>query len=314
MHPIDDTSSQEKRGLARPWSECPCCRGVDHRLDFDFSDSTFPTAVPGRIVTCRCCGLQFKVPSRPEVPLEAYYADSSHYGCQDDVAEAEKEFAVILKAITCYAGSGASLLDLGCGAGHFLRVAVRGGFRASGVELNPDLARMAAESSGADVVAGDALALPELMAGREHSFMVVTLLDVIEHVRDPVQLLRAAASFVAPGGFLLVYTPNHSGLLVRTAAAIRTLSLGRATGPLRGIYDCDHITFFDPASLRETARRASLVPGPMTMVRYNPSRRSVTSRISGAVVRLIEAFSPWCFGEFRMLLLARPARDHPGST
>ncbi|WP_179166096.1 class I SAM-dependent methyltransferase [Azospirillum agricola] len=49
-------------------------------------------------------------------------------------------------------------------------------------------------------MAGDALALPQLLAGRERSFDVVTLLDVIEHVRDPVGLLRDAAAFVAPGG------------------------------------------------------------------------------------------------------------------
>lgn len=290
----------------RPWDECPCCRSTQNRQDYDFSVSMNPLAVPGRVVSCLSCGLQFKIPSKPDLPLEAYYQDASHYQFQDDVTEAEKEFGQVLKVIAGRMPAGSTLLDVGAGAGHFLRAAVRAGYVATGVELNPDLAKLATESSGANVIAGDALALPRLLAGRERSFSVVALLDLIEHVQDPVLLLKDAASFVAPGGILLVYTPNHKGLIVRTAQILYLLSLGLAVGPLRGIYDCDHVTFFDPRSLRETARRAGLVPGPMSMLPFNPSRRGVAKGITAVMLRAIEAFSPWCCGEFRMLLVVQP--------
>lgn len=104
----------------------------------------------------------------------------------------------------------------------------------------------------------------------------------------------------------MIYTPNHKGLIARTASALHDLTLGRVQGPSRGIYDCDHVTFFDPKTLREIARRAALVPGSMTMVRYNPARRGVAKGPTAGMLKLIEAFSPWCFGEFRMLLTARP--------
>ena len=139
---------------------------------------------------------------------------------------------------------------------------MRAGFIATGVELNPALAQSANVRYDAEVLAGDAQALPELLAGREETFDVVTLLDLIEHVRDPVTLLREAANFLAPGGVMLVYTPNHQGLIVRTAVAIRALSLGWLEGPLRGIYDCDHIVFFTPDSLCAAVCRCLLYTSP----------------------------------------------------
>lgn len=305
--PKADFSGQAALRALRPWGSCPCCGGIRHRLDFDFSISINPLAVPGQVVTCQGCGLQFKIPSRPDVPLEAYYDDSTHYQHQDDVAEAMKEFKVILDIIRREAGPNATLLDIGAGAGHFLKSAVDAGFRAMGVELNADLARLASEHSGAEVIAGDAHTLPKLLEGREQSFMVVTLLDLIEHVRDPLKLLQDAAALLAPGGTLLVYTPNHRGLIVRTAIALHDLTHGKIQGPARGIYDCDHITFFDRASLREIARRAGLKPASETMVKFNPFRRGVAKGTAATALRIIEAFSPWILGEFRILLTIKPA-------
>ncbi|WP_298370910.1 class I SAM-dependent methyltransferase [Azospirillum sp.] len=298
-----------ERAPERPWTACPCCGSTEHRHDYDFSISTNPSAVPGLIVTCRACGLQFKIPARPDVPLDAYYADTTVYQFRDDESEADKEFVRILELAGRELGTprNARLLDVGSGPGHFLRTAVRAGYRATGVELNPGLAKLAAEASGAEMVAGDALALPRLLVGRERSFDVVTLLDVIEHVRTPVQLLRDAATFVAPGGVLLIYTPNHAGLITRTAAAIRHLTFGRVEGPLRGIYDCDHIVFFAPDTLRDAVRRAGLVPGRMTMVKFNPYRRGIARGVTAEALRLIECASPWIGGEFRMALAIRPA-------
>jgi 2-polyprenyl-3-methyl-5-hydroxy-6-metoxy-1,4-benzoquinol methylase len=291
----------------RPWSVCPACSSTEHQDDYDFSVSSTPGAVPGRVVTCCSCGLQFKIAARPEVPLAEYYADTALYQHRDDEAEADKEFARVLEILVERLPHGGRLLDVGSGPGHFLRAAVQAGFQATGVELNPGLAELAAASSGAEVIAGDALALPTLLAGREGGFDAVTMLDLIEHVLDPIQLLRDAASFVKPGGVLLVYTPNHAGLIVRTAALIRTLTLGRVEGPLRGIYDCDHIVFFTPDTLRDAVRRAGLEPGDLTMIKFNPNRRRIARGVAATALRLIESASPVLFGEFRMVLLVHPS-------
>jgi 2-polyprenyl-3-methyl-5-hydroxy-6-metoxy-1,4-benzoquinol methylase len=299
-------TAETQRPAARGWQQCPLCSGTRHQLLYDFSSSSTPGAVPGRIVCCLDCALQYKIPARPEIPLAHYYANPALYAGRDDLDEAALEFAQVLRVARGCVAPPARLLDVGSGPGHFLRAAVGAGYSVTGIELNVELAHAAATASGAEVLAGDARDLEMLLAGRERSFGIVTLLDLIEHVQEPLALLRAAARFVAPGGALIVYTPNHRGLIARTAHTIRALTLGVVEGPLRGIYDCDHVVFFDPASLREAVRRAGLQAGPMSMVRFNPHRRRIARGISAVALQAIESLSPWLGGEFRMLLVARP--------
>lgn len=300
---------------------CPCCGGRRRRLLYDF---TRPAAgadarserIPGRIVACLDCGLQYKLIAQDAGPLAAYYADQSVYEFRDDEAEAEKEFRQLLTILAQAAdgdaaggegggGGGRKLLDVGCGPGRFLASAKRAGYQPTGVELNAGLAELARRESGAEVLAGAAEDLPRLLADREKTFDAVTLLDVIEHVPDPVGLLRLAARQLAPDGVLLVYTPNHSSLIARVAAAAHRLTGGRVDGPARGIYDCDHIVFFDPATLTDAVRRAGLRPLATRMIKFNPDRRRIATGPAATALRLIEAASPYIGGEFRIALAAR---------
>lgn len=295
----------------RPWTACPTCGSERRRQDYDFTAAAAGGAgrserIPGVVVSCLDCGLQYKIPADPAAPLESYYADQAVYQFRDDEAEAEKEFSRLLGVLhDAGVGAGGKLLDVGSGPGRFLGCAARAGLTPVGVELNSGLAALARAETGAEVLVGDALDLPRLLAGREDSFDAVTLLDVIEHVRDPAALLRSAARFLKPDGVMLIYTPNHAGLLTRVAGALHHISGGRVDGPARGIYDCDHIVFFAPATLRAAARRAGLRDGAMTMIRFNPDRRRIARGPSAMAARLIEACSPWVGGEFRMALTAR---------
>ncbi len=63
----------------------------------------------------------------------------------------------------------------------------------------------------ADVVCGTIHDAPQV-AG---SIDVLTMFDVIEHVPDPLGDLRKASDLVAPGGLLVVSTPNIDGLFPR---------------------------------------------------------------------------------------------------
>lgn len=100
---------------------------------------------------------------------------------------------------------GGRLLDVGCGTGNFLVRAREAGYRVEGVDLNPE-AVGPARARGLTVhqksLEDFAAATP---AG---TFDVVTMFDVIEHFDNPAEMVALAHKLLAPGGGLIVTTPN----------------------------------------------------------------------------------------------------------
>lgn len=105
--------------------------------------------------------------------------------------------------------AGARLLDVGAGSGILVEQARRRGYKAAGVEPSRWLAQRAAER-GLPVEEGT-FPHPALPG----PFDVVTLIDVIEHVADPVSLLRSVQRHLAPGGVVAVVTPDVRALVPR---------------------------------------------------------------------------------------------------
>jgi len=101
------------------------------------------------------------------------------------------------------AGAGQTLLDVGCGSGEFLERMRDRGWRVVGVEPDPKAAE-SARSNHLDVRDG-------LLADanfEDDMFDAIVLSHVIEHVHDPVALLRECARVLRPGGRLVMTTPN----------------------------------------------------------------------------------------------------------
>ena len=97
------------------------------------------------------------------------------------------------------------LLDVGCGAGAFLRFARDRGWEVEGTDMVvTDWAR----ASGARLWEGE---LPAIEFG-DARYDVVWFNQVLEHTRDPLLELRRARDLVTPGGILLVGVPNVAGL------------------------------------------------------------------------------------------------------
>lgn len=117
------------------------------------------------------------------------------------------------------AGEAPRVLDVGCGGGEFLRLAMACGWRGFGCDFDP-VAVERARACGAEVRLGG----PEAFAGEAQGFDAVTLNHVIEHVHDPAVMLQAAHDLLRPGGHLFIETPNFEALgLERYGAAWRGL-------------------------------------------------------------------------------------------
>lgn len=135
---------------------------------------------------------------------------------------------------------GTSLLDVGAGSGILVEEAQKAGCRARGIEPCHWLCQQAVQR-GLNMVEG---VLPH--PGIEELVDVVTLIDVVEHVEDPVGLLRQAASLLAPGGVLLVVTPDVSSVAARL--------MGRRWWH----YRIAHIGYFNRKTLRTALACAGL--------------------------------------------------------
>jgi 2-polyprenyl-3-methyl-5-hydroxy-6-metoxy-1,4-benzoquinol methylase len=193
-----------------------------------------------RMVRCASCGLVFADPP-PETDLEQAYAD-----LEDPEYEEGNEYRLLqmrrlMWSITRRRSSG-TLLDVGAGTGLLVRAAQEAGFQAIGVEPSRRAATAARSLNGVEVLQG---VLPHAGLG-DARFDVITAVDVIEHVMNPVGLLRTMVGYLAPGGLLVVTTPDVSSWAPRV--------LGRRWWHCR----LAHVCFFDPGSMQEAAERASL--------------------------------------------------------
>jgi len=159
--------------------------------------------------------------------------------------------------------SGKRALDLGCGAGLLCEPLARLGAEVTGVDAAQE--NIAAASAHA---AGSKLAIDyrcgEIGALGLGGFDLVTSMEVIEHVADKPAFVAALAETLAPGGLMVLSTPNRtlqSRLLMVEAAE-------RSGLVPRGTHHWDD--FITPDELADLLDRAGLAMGAPQGIAWNP--------------------------------------------
>ncbi|HVU00435.1 MAG TPA: class I SAM-dependent methyltransferase [Polyangiaceae bacterium] len=169
----------------------------------------FRTKYGYRILRCASCDNAFVPRSAVPADLESIYGKGYFEGAEEtgypgylaDSKIITRNFRDRLRAIEALHPPGKRLLDVGAAYGLFLKEAREAGWDASGVEIAPDCALEAAKISGAPVACGDFVTVP-----LEGPYDVIVMLDVIEHFRDPVAVVRRAHELLSPGGLLVIDT------------------------------------------------------------------------------------------------------------
>jgi 2-polyprenyl-3-methyl-5-hydroxy-6-metoxy-1,4-benzoquinol methylase len=105
------------------------------------------------------------------------------------------------------------LLDIGCGNGHFLYIMKKTGWSTFGVEIDPESSRIARELYKLSIFNG----YLEDAHYQDHSFDAITITHVIEHLHDPISLLKESHRILCPGGRIYITTPNLESLGHRTS-------------------------------------------------------------------------------------------------
>ena len=164
-------------------------------------------------------------------------------------AEVDAHWGLDAKALRPLAGK--SALDVGCGAGLMCEPLARLGADVTGVDAAPEniaVARAHSEGQGLSIryECADVAAL----AGQ---FDLVTSMEVVEHVSDPAAFIAALAARLAPGGLMILSTPNRTPL-----SRLGLITLGEGLGQIpKGTHDWDK--FLTPEDLTGLLSNAGML-------------------------------------------------------
>jgi len=105
--------------------------------------------------------------------------------------------------------AGSKILDIGCSSGLFLSVAIDNGFDGFGVEPNESEAEYA-RLNGIKIIGSTVTELDRSLV-----FDVISLWDVLEHIKDPVGYVNSLKAILRPGGHIFVQVPTSDSLAAR---------------------------------------------------------------------------------------------------
>jgi 2-polyprenyl-3-methyl-5-hydroxy-6-metoxy-1,4-benzoquinol methylase len=200
-------------------------------------ESEFVTTVgQWRFERCRNCTVLFTAPLSEQEVVSHYTSGAllEGPGEKSPIPPSEllfppwkhREHAHLLNRLAALGTDHGRLLDVGCLWGSFLNQAHKSGFDVVGIEPFGKAATYVKDVLNLNASQGtlrSAQFPPD-------SFDVVTILDVIEHLTDPVAELKEAHRVVKPGGLLAVSTPNVGSLIPTVVNTERRL-LGRQWFP-----------------------------------------------------------------------------------
>jgi len=237
---------------------CPLCSSDDFTPLIDVA----PTEgnIPGTryidhaftVVKCRDCAMIYTNP-RPRLEWSVARYNTPY---ETGVAKNRSTFLHQLNSIASYPGGlqiirerqpGGRLLDIGSSAGVFIGLAALAGYEAEGNDVDEAAVAISQAIFPGQTRVGDvhSLDLP-----REH-YDVVTLWNVIEHLREPVHTLKCVHELLKPGGVVFLETPNHSLPILRA-----NRSVARALGRPTFLIPYEHIMFFTPRTIGHALKAA----------------------------------------------------------
>ena len=159
---------------------------------------------------------------------------------------------------------GKTALDVGCGAGLLAEPLARLGAAVTGIDASPEVIAAARDHAAAmgldiDYRAADVVAL-------EGRFDLITCMEVIEHVADPAVFIAALARRLAPGGLLILSTPNATGW-----SKLMMITLGEGLRQIpKGTHDFDK--FIAPDRMKVLLGEAGLECVDIEGISWSPAR------------------------------------------
>lgn len=184
--------------------------------------------------------------------------------------------------------AGKKVLDVGCGGGILSEAMALRGADVTGLDMgeaNLNTAKLHALESGVKVDY-QLCAVEDFAEQHPESFDVVTCLEMLEHVPDPVSIINALTKLVKPGGhvFLSTINRNPKSYLMAIIGAEYILNMVP-----RGTHD--HHKFIKPSELIRWTRQEGLQALDLTGMTYNPITKEYKLNSNQVDVNYLAAFT-----------------------
>lgn len=195
---------------------CKICGGSRIKSKGQIINGKYPKEFLEDYSLCECkrCGLNFIYPTPSDEALDFIYSDQAYdaqWGISDKKSKIKGirhlNFEYYSDVIKKFILKG-KVLDCGCASGTFLDVMKQCGFDCYGVETSKPPFLIANKKHPKKIFKANIEDL-EIQKG---FFDIITMFDFIEHVKDPGKVLKKAKDLLAPGGYLIIVTPDTNSL------------------------------------------------------------------------------------------------------
>jgi 2-polyprenyl-3-methyl-5-hydroxy-6-metoxy-1,4-benzoquinol methylase len=185
------------------------------------------------------------------------------------------------------------LLDIGCGNGHLLEAAIRRGWSVHGYDVDKTSTQVVADRLNIEVGYGDFFS-----SNLGNEYDLVTMHQVLEHVKDPNTYLSTIYSLINKDGYLFVAVPNIKSL--SNVIKYKLEQKGIRKNNIGKYYDtAHHILYFEPKTLTALLNNHGF---KVVYQRNCHSTRPNQSRIKRFIMR---NFSDHLFGKSAFFIIAK---------
>ncbi len=217
------------------------------------------------VVRCKSCGL-IRTNPRPTAEWKARFYDPRCNALPElhgrdfiYAPEADRlpSYRRLLQFVKKRMRPGGVLIDVGAASGTFVKMAIDDGLQAIACDYSHEALAYARDTLGVPTLASPA----EQIDAPDNSYDCVTMFHTIEHLPDPVGVLREMLRILKPGGFIFLETPNYTLHYTAETRWRGLFPLYKLLTKREGMpwVPFDHYYHWTPALLRRALQQAGFV-------------------------------------------------------